>query len=100
VVIVGGGFSGTCTGLNLAKRKESDHIRVTVIDSAEEVGPGLAYRFDDHNLLLNVPAGDMSAFADDPDDFLNFCRSVDPSFNSGSFVPRRLYGQYLRSHWA
>ena len=37
----------------------------------------------------------MSAFEDDPDDFLRFVRASDPSLTGGSFVPRRTYGEYL-----
>jgi uncharacterized NAD(P)/FAD-binding protein YdhS len=37
----------------------------------------------------------MSAFAEDPDDFLRFVRDRTPSLTGGSFVPRRAYGEYL-----
>ena len=37
----------------------------------------------------------MSAFEDDPDDFLRFVRAAEPSLTGGSFVPRRSYGEYL-----
>ena len=37
----------------------------------------------------------MSAFEDDPDDFLRFVRARDPALTGGAFVPRRLYGEYL-----
>src|SRR5947208_2571808 len=37
----------------------------------------------------------MSAFADDEDSFLRFARRADPDVTGGTFVPRRLYGEYL-----
>lgn len=48
-------------------------------------------------MLLNVPAGNMSALADDPAHFVHYCRTMDPSLNGGSFVSRRMYGDYLES---
>lgn len=96
VVIVGGGFSGSVTALHLLRDTKNSNLRVTIIDPAAHLGRGLAYRFDDDNLLLNVPAGNMSAFADDNSHFVSYCQSIDPSITSRSFVSRRLYGCYLQ----
>ncbi len=65
------------------------------MDTAASYGRGLAYSTDDDHLVLNVPAVDMSAFPDKPDDFLEFCNGVDATLHSGSFVIRRIYGEYL-----
>jgi uncharacterized NAD(P)/FAD-binding protein YdhS len=37
----------------------------------------------------------MSAFPDDPGHFLRYCQAMDSNIASSSFVPRRLYGQYI-----
>lgn len=42
---------------------------------------GLANRCWDDNLLLNVPAGNMSALTDEPDHFVTYCQGIDPAFN-------------------
>ena len=97
VAIVGAGFSGTATALNLMSRMASTPITVYLIDSVEASGKGLAYATEDDNLVLNVPSGNMSLYADRPDDFLDYCRELDSSLNSGSFMFRRVYGEYLRS---
>ncbi|MGH8336304.1 MAG: FAD/NAD(P)-binding protein, partial [Gammaproteobacteria bacterium] len=52
--------------------------------------------------LLNVPAGNMSAFPSDPNHFLGWLDSHSPQtgnrfYGPGSFVPRRLYGDYLNA---
>jgi uncharacterized NAD(P)/FAD-binding protein YdhS len=37
----------------------------------------------------------MSALADDQGHFLRYCQRIDCTITSSSFVPRRLYGQYI-----
>lgn len=100
VVIIGGGFSGALTAIHLARSCTPNSLRITLVNPTPDIGRGLAYRFDDDNLLLNVPAGNMSALADEPGHFVAYCQRIDPSLSPGSFVSRRLYGQYLQSLWS
>ncbi|MGC5704153.1 FAD/NAD(P)-binding protein [Pseudomonas sp. NFXW11] len=95
VLIVGGGLSGTLTAIHLLRSTCGQRTRVTLLNPTPVLGRGLAYRSNDDNLLLNVPAGNMSAFADKPSHFVDFCQHIDSSINTGSFVSRRLYGRYL-----
>ncbi len=69
--------------------------RIYLVERAEGRVGGVAYRTPSASHTLNVPAGRMSAFEDDPDDFLRFVRRREPALTGGSFVPRRLYGAYL-----
>jgi uncharacterized NAD(P)/FAD-binding protein YdhS len=101
ITIVGGGFSGTMLSLHLLRHcAPGTHVRL--IERRRQFGPGLAYSTDNPNHLLNVPAGRMSAFADRPTHFLDWLRaqplhelgSTMP--DGGSFVPRRLFGHYIR----
>jgi uncharacterized NAD(P)/FAD-binding protein YdhS len=94
IVIIGGGFSGTLTAVNLLNLGLGDK-EVVIIDSNPQIFRGLAYGTWDDNLLLNVPAGNMSALHNMPDHFLRYCQTIDPAFNGGSFVSRRIYGDYL-----
>ena len=69
--------------------------RVVLVErNGREIG-GVAYGTPSTSHTLNVPAGRMSAFEDDADDFLRFVRAADPALTGASFVPRRLYGEYL-----
>jgi uncharacterized NAD(P)/FAD-binding protein YdhS len=38
----------------------------------------------------------MSAWPDRPDDFINFVRATNSAANPGDFLPRKIYGQYVR----
>jgi uncharacterized NAD(P)/FAD-binding protein YdhS len=95
IAILGAGYSGTLTAVNILRQNLGNGIRVVLVERQSPIGRGLAYRTWDDNLLLNVPAGNMDALADDPGHFLSYCRKIDPHFNSGSFLPRRIYGDYL-----
>lgn len=94
IVIVGGGYSGTLTAVNMLNMAIGN-TDIVMIDSSPQSCRGLAYGTWDDNLLLNVPAGNMSALNDSPNHFLAYCQMIDPAFNEGSFVSRRIYGDYL-----
>jgi uncharacterized NAD(P)/FAD-binding protein YdhS len=95
IVIIGAGFSGTLVAVNLLRACRDRTLEIALIERSLPCGRGLAYRTWDDNLLLNVPAGNMSALADDPGHFLRHCAGIDPAFGSSSFVSRRIYGDYL-----
>ncbi|MFY9906816.1 MAG: FAD/NAD(P)-binding protein [Terriglobales bacterium] len=96
VLIVGGGFSGTMLAVQLLRRTAS--LSIAVMDRGGLPGRGLAYSSPHRFHLLNVPAGQMGAFPDEPEDFLRWAKSNhDASIKSRSFLPRAVYGQYLSS---
>jgi uncharacterized NAD(P)/FAD-binding protein YdhS/predicted metal-dependent enzyme (double-stranded beta helix superfamily) len=98
VAILGGGFSGTMTLANLLRfgGEGTTPLHVVMIDRQPALGEGIAYRTNDSRHLLNVPAGRMSAWPDRADDFLQFAQARDAATNAGDFLPRKIYGQYVR----
>ena len=90
VAVVGGGYSGTLQTLHLLRRG----FEVTLIERAERLGRGIAYStpFADH--LLNVPAGRMSAFPDQPGHFADWLAAKGEG-GPNDFAQRRIYGAYL-----
>lgn len=95
VAIIGGGFSGTMVAVQLARLAGGSPLRVAILEKGERFARGVAYGTRSDRHLLNVPAGLMSAFPDDPAHFLDWLRARDPSAREGTFAPRRLYGDYL-----
>lgn len=100
IAIVGGGFSGTMAAVNLARLAESP-LRVTLINRGFPLGRGVAYSTGRDEHLLNVAARNMSALADDANHFLEWLRTrseyarCDDATLRETFVPRRVYGDYV-----
>jgi uncharacterized NAD(P)/FAD-binding protein YdhS len=102
VVIIGGGFSGTVTAVNLARLTDAP-LSVTVVNSGQPLGRGVAYGTRRPEHLLNVVARNMSALADQPEHFLEWLGTrsdfadIPPAELREQFVPRRVYGDYLQA---
>ena len=101
VVIVGGGFCGTLTAVNLA-RLSTDPLRIVIVNNQYPLGRGIAYGTRRPEHLLNVVARNMSAFPDLPSHFVDWLRNRSDFADlpladlREQFVPRRVYGDYLQ----
>ncbi|MBR8831465.1 MAG: Hydroxyacylglutathione hydrolase [Chroococcopsis gigantea SAG 12.99] len=97
IVIIGGGCAGSLVTANLL-RDTTTSLSIALVERRKKLGRGVAYGTRDIKHLLNVPAGKMSAFEDDPDHFSRWLPANGYSgFDGSTFVPRLVYGQYIRS---
>ena len=96
VVVVGGGCSGTLVTTQLLRQHPVRPLRVVMIEP-KTVGRGIAYGTTCASHLLNSPAGTMSAYGEQPQHFVQWARRRRPDTLESSFLPRGLYGDYLRS---
>jgi uncharacterized NAD(P)/FAD-binding protein YdhS len=101
IAVIGGGFSGTLVALHLLRQCKPG-TRIVLIERNSQFGLGQAYATGNPSHLLNVPAGRMSAFHHDQDDFLRWLQALPEAERDAvaptadSFVPRRLFGAYVR----
>src|SRR5262245_498633 len=96
IAIVGGGFCGTVLAANLLRSSPGKTMRVVLIERSTDVGSGVAFASHEFQYLLNVPAGRMSATSGAPAEFLEFAQKRFPDATPDDFLPRALYGEYLR----
>ncbi|MGW1893253.1 FAD/NAD(P)-binding protein [Streptomyces sp. NPDC002004] len=98
VAVVGAGAAGTLTAVQLcetAARRRAP-FDLVLIDPAPEAGRGIAYATRDPRHRLNVPAGGMSCYPDDPGHFTRWlCRHGEPTVSAADFATRYRYGSYL-----
>lgn len=89
VAVIGSGFSGVLTAIHLLRG--DSNVRVRLVERAACFGPGRAYATGNPGHLLNVRAGNMSAFPGQPDHFLDWAGVA-----RDAFVARATYGRYLQ----
>jgi uncharacterized NAD(P)/FAD-binding protein YdhS len=99
IAIVGGGFSGTSAAIHLLRQPTSPPLQVVIFEPRAELGAGVAYATRDYPYPLNLAAGEMSLDAANPGDFLDFARSQGVAAAAGDYLPRQLYGEYLRARF-
>lgn len=105
IAIIGAGFSGTMTAIQLIRQLPAGSAEIILINERENLNRGIAYNAYTDKHLLNVVTAKMGAFPDAPGDFLRWVmerddfRNRDRALIAGSFLPRNLYGDYLCSLW-
>lgn len=95
VVIVGAGFSGALTAINLLSL--SPDVKIYLIDRRGVFGAGLAYSPPSDRFKLNVRTHAMGALPGRPEGFLEWLQSENLPASRNDFVSRRWYGRYLAS---
>jgi uncharacterized NAD(P)/FAD-binding protein YdhS len=102
--IIGGGFSGTLTAIQLIQ-KCAGPLKITVISDGETLNRGIAFHPYSKKHLLNVMTQHMSAFPDRPTHFLDWVM-LHPNYHDDdrtliglSFLPRYIFGEYLVQLW-
>ena len=107
ICVIGGGFTGIAAAIALLRQVDAP-FRLTVIEPGE-LGRGVAFGSHHPLHLLNVRARDLSVSASQPGDFLNWAfRQLDQgesneALHDGlahSFLPRQLFGEYVRQRFA
>jgi uncharacterized NAD(P)/FAD-binding protein YdhS len=101
VVVIGGGFSGTLTAIQLS-RVAVEPICIYLVNAKNPIAKGIAYSTTFNFHLLNVRAKNMSVFPDDNGNFIEWLKKTDDykgceeEWLKQQFIPRKLYGEYLQ----
>lgn len=97
IAIIGGGASGTLCSIHIMRLLENKPAAVSLEifeQNPNQFNKGIAYSTTSPNHVLNVPASNMSIFADRPADFTDWL-SEQGIAAGPAFVERRIYGRYL-----
>ncbi|MES2761430.1 MAG: FAD/NAD(P)-binding protein [Bacteroidota bacterium] len=95
LAIIGGGISGTLTVLNCIKHSQQP-LSIIWFDASNQFFKGLAYSTTDEHHLLNVRAGNMSVFVEEPEHFVNWLKQHHAHYIATDFVSRKIFGEYVQ----
>ena len=96
ISIIGGGASGVLTAANII-RHTTVPVNINLIEKRPHIAGGVAYSTTNAAHLLNVPAGRMGAFPDDVGHFFQWLTANGYDHDDHAFVPRMIFGRYLKS---
>jgi uncharacterized NAD(P)/FAD-binding protein YdhS len=96
ITVIGGGASGTLLAINLLRYEGDRRLEINLVEKRTTIGRGVAFSTEQDVHLLNVPAAKMGAFADNIEHFHTWLNRNGRSYDPASFVPRRIFGEYLR----
>ena len=99
IVIVGDGAAAVALldALDSMAAQSGRSASIALVGSAATLGHGQCYREDSPALLMNSPAADMSISSSDKQHFVKWLDAC--GFDrKGEFVPRYVFGRYLRAH--
>ena len=94
--VIGAGFTGTLLAAQLAERLGGS-AEIILFDRSGTFGRGIAYVTANPCHLLNVAAGNMSAFEDTPGHFVDWLTTAGHLDAPSDFVGRGVYGGYLEA---
>ena len=99
VAVIGGGFSGLMTALHVLA--DASGPSVLLLEKCGTFGRGAAYSAPNPDHRLNVRAGNMSAWPDRPDHFVEWLKKTRSSEEARElFASRGEYGRYLQEQLA
>lgn len=94
VAVIGAGASGILAARALLRSGRAYTVVLIERNVNWRVGPAYGTTYPCHS--LNVPAGNLSVDGHAPGDFVNWARTRVDSAGHDAFLPRSLFGQYLR----
>jgi uncharacterized NAD(P)/FAD-binding protein YdhS len=109
VAVIGGGFSGAALAIHLQTYLPAGvAVRTLVFEPRETLGTGLAYSTSEPTSRINVPAGRMTVYPDQPEHFTDYlartdalASDADAVLENGNAYPQRsVFGAYVTSEIA
>jgi len=104
IAVIGGGLSGTLVTMQLIRQAKRP-LHISIFDQHAQFQTGIAYAKSGFRHLLNVAAGKMSAWPEQPLHFVQWLQRqpaylhVESELLAQTYQPRALYGQYLQQQW-
>ena len=98
IAIIGTGTAGVSILRELVKNKNFSKMHIDAYDSTKNIGQGIPFQNDSEQLLINLPAEQMSLNLDNKREFFNWYEHQSTfKYKHPEYLPRFLFGHYMKS---
>lgn len=99
IAIIGMGTAGVSVLKELVKSDQFEQMQVDVYDNPKNMGQGVPFQNDSDQLLINLPAADMSLNLDNHREFYEWYENQTTfKFSNTKYLPRFIFGHYMKDY--
>ncbi|PHK50864.1 FAD/NAD(P)-binding protein [Staphylococcus edaphicus] len=99
IAIIGMGTAGVSLLKELVKNKHFSELQIDVYDNPKNMGQGVPFQNDSDQLLINLPAKDMSLNLDNAQEFYEWYEKQSTfKFSHPKYLPRFIFGHYMKDY--
>ncbi|MCY1038766.1 FAD/NAD(P)-binding protein [Staphylococcus nepalensis] len=99
IAIIGMGTAGVSLLKELVKYDEFDQMKVDVYDNPKNMGQGIPFQNDSDQLLINLPAKQMSLNLKNEREFYEWYQQQSIfKFSNPEYLPRFIFGHYMKDY--
>lgn len=99
IAIIGMGTAGVSLLKELVKYNEFEQMEVDVYDNPKNMGQGVPFQNDSDQLLINLPAKQMSLNLNNEREFYEWYQHQSIfKFSNPEYLPRFIFGHYMKDY--
>lgn len=99
IAIIGMGTAGVSVLKELVKSNQFNQMQIDVYDNPKNMGQGVPFQNDSDQLLINLPAAEMSLNLDNHREFYEWYESQSTfKFSNPKYLPRFIFGHYMKDY--
>ncbi|NWK85443.1 FAD/NAD(P)-binding protein [Staphylococcus sp. GSSP0090] len=99
IAIIGMGTAGVSLLKELVKHENFSELVIDVYDNPENMGQGVPFQNDSDQLLINLPAEEMSLNLENDREFYEWYENQSTfKFSNPKYLPRFIFGHYMKDY--
>ena len=98
IAIIGMGTAGVTVLKELSKSRRFQDMQIDAYDNPINMGQGVPFQNDSDQLLINLPAEQMSLNLDNKREFFDWYQAQSKfKFSNPEYLPRFVFGHYMKA---
>ena len=99
IAIIGMGTAGVSLLKELVKQERFSELAIDVYDNPKNMGQGVQFQNDSDQLLINLPAEEMSLNLENEREFYEWYENQSTfKFSNPKYLPRFIFGHYMKDY--